>query len=731
MVETITFPSSKAAWLRDDANEEIPKDIWSYCHRVLQEGRSYIVIRDLVDPVNSLASSSNTFERQDVIPGAPANSIVYPGTTCAACMLLGLAAKRETTELAVAVHSTILMCDEDRSFLKDITCQICRLLASALPYPLRLDCTTPPSLMTAEEVALNLHRATCPTPPPPPPLHVDDSFVSGYAISGFIRVIASDDKSSGPPFLPRLTTPASRNAIADTLTSDCFDGIKHHISGCLEHHVSCALRKPAFLPKRLIRCVDRMVIETPINASYVALSYVWGDSTGDQLHSVFDGGSVVPNGDHKTIDDALEVTSRLGYDYLWVDRYCIKEVGNKKDMHEIGHMDMIYESAQLTLVAAAGVNPSHGLPGVSRPRSNFTFTLIMGSVELSTMHANLLPRIMLSKWYSRAWTLQEAIFSPRKLFFTKAGILMSCRTRLQAESFFGTYNPRTDLILTSTRDIFQCLTAYTERKLGRDLDALHAFLGFVRRFESTDGIFQCRGLPIRPMRYYSDSIQSPLTSTPKCFPICYALCWDRGTGRPAQERRAQYPSWSWMGWREIGYRNHFEMAPTNWHERLDTEVVVELQEGDHMAWHDFEPRCAYLRSGKLEAVDFLRITCHTLELDVVTRHDLPKSWIFKGGPFVKIVGKADHNCYEGLQLLCATQEAFLPKRQSPEGQLLGLMLGPLGVVKAPHVIVVHNVGDHWERLGSLTAIFAEHTLLVESEFMFEHLRITRRTIRLG
>ena len=65
------------------------------------------------------------------------------------------------------------------------------------------------------------------------------------------------------------------------------------------------------------------------------------------------------------ISDAIEVVKRLGYRYLWIDRYCIPQNDSAVKHIQIKKMDRIYSCSILTIIAAAGDGPEYGLPGVS------------------------------------------------------------------------------------------------------------------------------------------------------------------------------------------------------------------------------------------------------------------------------------------------------------------------------------------------------------------------------
>jgi len=67
--------------------------------------------------------------------------------------------------------------------------------------------------------------------------------------------------------------------------------------------------------------------------------------------------------------DAVEVTRKLGLQYLWVDRLCIDQSNIAEKSYLVSRMATIYEGAEFTIVAAAGLGASHGLPGIrSTPR---------------------------------------------------------------------------------------------------------------------------------------------------------------------------------------------------------------------------------------------------------------------------------------------------------------------------------------------------------------------------
>jgi hypothetical protein len=134
---------------------------------------------------------------------------------------------------------------------------------------------------------------------------------------------------------------------------------------CLANHLqTCSPIESSLVESlRVIDCRTQTIIRAPSGCNYVALLYVWGCPTSSNTSAVDQNFLSIQNAP-KVINDAIEVTLKLGLQYLWIDRYCIDQ-SNKEDKHNtIQVMDLIYANARLTIIAAAGETPDHGLPGV-------------------------------------------------------------------------------------------------------------------------------------------------------------------------------------------------------------------------------------------------------------------------------------------------------------------------------------------------------------------------------
>jgi hypothetical protein len=193
--------------------------------------------------------------------------------------------------------------------------------------------------------------------------------------------------------------------------------IKEWITWCQDtHSTSCGLqtreageRLAGLSSFKVIDCSLKKVISAPAGCEYVALSYVWGPETSHPVSDLQPSSSKftachdasLPENLPETIADAILVALALGMKYLWVDKYCINQSDSEEMDTQISVMDIIYESAYVTIVAGEGSAIS-GLPGVTKtPRLPQPSISINGKTWLSSLHGWDLFRA--SPWSSRAW----------------------------------------------------------------------------------------------------------------------------------------------------------------------------------------------------------------------------------------------------------------------------------------------------------------------------------------
>jgi hypothetical protein len=153
------------------------------------------------------------------------------------------------------------------------------------------------------------------------------------------------------------------------------------IEACEERHGGCAAPlslnfSDAFRGLHILRLIDvdaGCLVETSQLERYVALSYVWGSVPNLRLTKANRTAMLAPNALEQvfqalppTIQDAIVLVQRLRARYLWVDSLCLLQNDGDDLQHGVNAMDLIYERAWLTIVAACGHDANARLPGVQQ-----------------------------------------------------------------------------------------------------------------------------------------------------------------------------------------------------------------------------------------------------------------------------------------------------------------------------------------------------------------------------
>ncbi|KAI8649837.1 HET domain-containing protein [Fusarium keratoplasticum] len=359
---------------------------------------------------------------------------------------------------------------------------------------------------------------------------------------------------------------------------------KSWIDECTANHSGCSNGEYVNLFKRLpdikfIDCDTMDLVSSARPARYCALSYVWGAAYRDAKPTFLDPGSI-PN----VIADAIEVTSRLGYRFLWVDQYCIPQDDPGAKMRQIAAMDAIYGAADVTIVAASGESADDGLPGVGKQARKSTLHATINGTAYVTTLADPHELVKNGKWYSRGWTWQEELLSTRVLYFTSQHMFFRCQagftatertTKQAALSMSRVEDSVIDWTFAhpSLSQLYRYLIyPYSARELTFEADILTAFAGVLSRLESAASIFHLWGCPL-PLRM--------LTGRP---PVS-TLFWYTFKQTNLQRRRA-YPSWSWTGWKGCEAKNSFSgvLSP------IGLSMQLEKRDGTAMPWSDFASR---------------------------------------------------------------------------------------------------------------------------------------------
>ncbi|KAJ2998729.1 hypothetical protein NUW58_g230 [Xylaria curta] len=376
---------------------------------------------------------------------------------------------------------------------------------------------------------------------------------------------------------------------------------------CRSYHSACSPRlpqsrvnEPLGFSLNLIDCRDRKIVnaleldltydhdyEYGSQPPYIALSYVWGDC-GDASKKL--DRHTLPTTLPPVIEDSIQVTLMLGYQYLWVDKYCVDNQNHATKRQQLMHMDSVYTNAALTIVAAAGCDESYGLPGLSRKRPSQQLSFAGGRFGLTSTLPLPHRSILSSRWSTRGWTYQEAILSRRRLVFTDEQLYFECDSMNCCESFDISFKkeesgakPELPELVHSSLFGYGVLKPVALTDKSQRLSSLFTFSGIIRMLESKNAAFPVRhiwGVPFfhpdddklsRDISQYTKQsfqvnlpwntpwpptkrIQSVRPAPPDAEEVDYlaflmmGLGWRHDYQSTPPRRRKNLPSWSWTGW---------------------------------------------------------------------------------------------------------------------------------------------------------------------------------------
>ncbi|KAH6664202.1 heterokaryon incompatibility protein-domain-containing protein [Halenospora varia] len=493
--------------------------------------------------------------------------------------------------------------------------------------------------------------------------------------------------------------------IKDEIEETNFDSVKSWISLCQDKHAKiCSIENHSSVPGlKLIGCITSDIILAE-DKPYLALSYVWGSGS-----EVSENPNKLPETLPNTIEDAIIVAKKLGYRYLWVDRYCIDQESEEEKADQCRKMDLIYQNADLTIIAATGEDPTYGLPGVSlrkRKPQHLTACSKIGKHFLISAESWPKEAVEETKWKTRAWTYQEALLSRRRLVFTEQQMYFECYGMYCCESVHFPLQTmhRKDMqgfksvfcseklvgifpkgVGTTSIEIVRRIEEYSELNLTNPSDILWGMLGIFNAFQrSRLGIHHCLGIPILPSMAQR---AKPIEGWTPSMGFFFGLFWDL---QERSERRNGFPSWSWTGW--YGPVNWKWADTMTWPEvTIDPGVrlSVELIDGQILKWEAFqEINTKHNMLSRLSNIIYL--AAWTVDIPIVKREKQ------KDKDEYKAILKLDDGGLLDWQFESTSTIEFLP------GQVCkGIILGHdrSGLSTGPAILVIGKVNNTMERVG--------------------------------
>jgi hypothetical protein len=421
-----------------------------------------------------------------------------------------------------------------------------------------------------------------------------------------------------------------------------------------------------------------------------------------------------------TIEDTIQVVLELGLNYLWIDRYCIDQDNKLELSHQIALMDVIYGQATITIVAACGEDPSHGFRRITQHPKHY-LERIVGNVRFfeEPWPSDIFDPIVDSRWFKRAWTYQEAVFSRSRLFFTDEVVYFDCLTSSGMEDFkFEYVEPMEDyqedyqvhpipqpFLGPGTGQVgaIQHIEAFSKRVLGHPEDVIRAASGILHAFEADLSISHLWGIPMIPEPpEYLDIRKSQWTPV---MSFLLGLQWilDDDRGHSHGKRRRFGPSWSWAGWEDGCSWVSDSAANTN----PMVKFQVELMDGSISDWE------AYLTHDKITrqslASPFVHLTAWVTRVQVKPvgdhsnryelaytshRHEVAFTSSGSGKRFTftfrmdnPIGSTSQPQMYEAIHLSPSAGNVVLEKNPPFEKSSL------------PAFLIVRSVHDWFERVG--------------------------------
>ncbi|EOA91479.1 uncharacterized protein SETTUDRAFT_86814 [Exserohilum turcica Et28A] len=393
--------------------------------------------------------------------------------------------------------------------------------------------------------------------------------------------------------------------------------IREWLTECETYHPGCrkVLKVDVELAARMIQVREqepnlystRLVPSEGIdlhNKPYLVLSHVWGGidlpckTTSENIAQYYDIGIDFDNLP-KTFQDAVRITTAIGFQYLWIDSLCIIQDDERDWQRESAKMAAIYRAATITL-SATSANNSHEGCGLSPKRQSVKRFSGPGSgsldfaaretVVLGRSSTDILKeQLRDGPVHSRAWILQEKLLSRRILHAVHSQFVWQCNVITESEdgmihqqksdSLLGIAQRNSDVFTSKEksevsessayefdRHWWGCVADYSERTLSVASDQYAALAGIVKHYQEMTGDQPIVGLWERHLIVH--------------------LAWEvlrdpREQTVPLVEPNSRRPSWTWMSfchgsvkvWATVQWKYLLKNESTPW----DLGIVYQAQ----------------------------------------------------------------------------------------------------------------------------------------------------------
>jgi hypothetical protein len=251
------------------------------------------------------------------------------------------------------------------------------------------------------------------------------------------------------PSLGRSTGDDVTFTLAKAWLHEC--NYRHQHSATARPHQTLAIIRLLYLHRSNTEVAARLVNYVE-DKDYVALSHSWGDQRHvprllKATKSIMKEGinlSEYP----RTFLDAIEVTLRLGYEYLWIDSLCIIQDSEDDWNIQSSVMSQIYQASALTIAALKSSDSRGGCFTSNRnPLALRSLSVKELGFRLEPLDKSQLGQLEVdasgpfaSPLHTRAWVVQERLSAPRTLYYGSLGIYWECQKQIRSECHAEEYS---------------------------------------------------------------------------------------------------------------------------------------------------------------------------------------------------------------------------------------------------------------------------------------------------
>lgn len=360
-----------------------------------------------------------------------------------------------------------------------------------------------------------------------------------------------------------------------------LDEVRGWITRCEKDHGHCKVSEAnqqifQARPTWLVDVRRMCLVKSEPGQRYVALSYLCATdgfkTTKNNIADLqkpgalqniaeagIDGKKITP-----TVLHAIQLTARLGENYLWVDSLCLAHDDQPLLHQELVNMGSIFTNATFTIVvpsttASAGL---YGIQDVTPQISKRQYHRPLWwekpsnlSKRIEEQQNVLLSQGWGSPWRKRAWTYQEHMFSRKLLILDENSATWNCHCQVYFEGVTapdrpcGKYEANGQgwkLTNAKFKDYATHVSSYNARLLTHEEESLQAFGGIMSTLQAGWGGSWISGLP-------------------SAF-FDLALLWYNE--KPLKKRVATKsgllaPTWSWAAWQgEVSFLD--ELKGKDW-----------------------------------------------------------------------------------------------------------------------------------------------------------------------